>query len=80
MSRALPPALRDRADAVKIRVDMDLCQGHAVCKGEAPAVFGVDPASNKVVIRIERPGESLRPEIERAIKFCPTRALRLEED
>jgi ferredoxin len=73
--RALPAAV-----IVKIRVDMDLCQGHAVCKEEAPAVFDVDPASHKVVVRLERPDDSLRAELKRAIKFCPTRALRLEED
>ena len=64
---------------MRIRVDMDLCQGHAVCKEEAPAVFDVDPASSKVVVKLERPDESLRAEIVRAVKFCPTRALRLED-
>jgi ferredoxin len=65
---------------VKIRADMDLCQGHAVCKEESPSVFDVDSASNKVVVKVARPDESLRAEIQRAVKFCPTRALRLEED
>ena len=65
---------------MKIRVDMDLCQGHAVCVEEAPAVFGIDRASNKVVVKFERPDESLRAAVARAVKFCPTRALRLEED
>jgi ferredoxin len=65
---------------VKVRVDRDLCQGHAVCREEAPALFDVDAGSNKVVIKVERPDESLRADLRRAIKFCPTRALRLEED
>jgi ferredoxin len=65
---------------VRIRVDLDLCQGHAVCQEEAPAVFGLDSASGKVVVKAERPDESLRADVRRAIKFCPTRALRLEED
>lgn len=65
---------------MRIRVDMDLCQGHAVCKEEAPAVFAVDATSNRVVVLAERPDESLRAEVRRAVKFCPTRAIRLEED
>ena len=65
---------------MRIRVDTDLCQGHAVCKEEAPAVFDVDPATNKVVVRQERPDEALAAEIKRAVKYCPTRALRLELD
>ncbi|MFI5317030.1 MAG: ferredoxin [Myxococcota bacterium] len=65
---------------MKIRVDPDLCQGHAVCREEAPAVFEVDPALHRVVVKLERPDESLRAAIARAVKFCPTRALRLEED
>ena len=64
---------------MRVRADMDLCQGHGVCVEEAPAVFGLDSASNKVAVKVERPDESLRAEIRRAIKFCPTRALRLED-
>ncbi len=63
---------------MKIRVDVDLCQGHAVCREESPAVFDVDSVSSKVVLKLESPDESLRAEVERAVKFCPTRALRLE--
>jgi ferredoxin len=63
---------------VRIRVDTDLCQGHAVCKEEAPAVFDVDPATNKVVVASDRPDESLAAAVKRAVKYCPTRALRLE--
>ncbi|HXZ84311.1 MAG TPA: ferredoxin [Myxococcota bacterium] len=65
---------------MRIRVDLDLCQGHAVCKAEAPGVFDVDPAASRVVVLVERPDESRRAEVRRAIKFCPTRALRLDED
>ena len=64
---------------MKIRVDFDLCQGHAVCKEESPAVFDVDRDSGKVVVKVESPDESLRAEVKRAVKFCPTRALRLED-
>ena len=63
---------------MKIRVDMDLCQGHAACVQEAPGVFALDPNTNQVVILDESPDESLRAAVKAAVKYCPTRALRLE--
>ena len=64
---------------MKIRVDMDLCQGHAACVQEAPDVFALDPATNQVVVKNESPDESLRAAVKAAVKYCPTRALRLED-
>jgi ferredoxin len=64
---------------MKIVVDRDLCQGHGVCESEAPAVFSV---SKKGVLTVvdENPGEGLRAAVEQAVAFCPTSALRIEED
>ena len=64
---------------MKIRVDMDLCQGHGVCVAEAPAVFALD-ADKRVVVLDLQPDESQRAAVGKAVKYCPTRALRLEED
>jgi len=65
---------------VKIHVDIDLCQGHGVCAGEAPEVFAVDPAESRVVVLDPDPPETLRAKVEAAVKYCPTRALRITED
>jgi ferredoxin len=65
---------------VRVRVDIDLCQGHGVCKGEAPEVFGVDPERRQVVLLDERPPEALREKVKAAVRFCPTLALRIEEE
>jgi len=64
---------------VKVIVDRDLCQGHGVCESEAPAVFAVD---KKGVLQIldESPPESQRAAVETAVSFCPTHALRIEEE
>ena len=64
---------------MRVVVDRDLCQGHGVCESEAGAVFAV---SNKGVLVIldESPSEELRAQVEAAVKFCPTHALRIEED
>ena len=64
---------------MKIRVDRDLCQGHGACVEEAPEVFALDDATHQVVVRNESPDESLRPAVKAAAKYCPTRALRLED-
>ncbi len=64
---------------MKVIVDRDLCQGHGVCESEAPAVFTVSK-KNVVEVLDESPPEELRPQVEAAVKFCPTHALRIEED
>ena len=51
-----------------------------MCRSEAPEVFGVDAERQQVVIRDERPPESLRAKVEAAVRFCPTLALRIEEE
>ena len=65
---------------MRIRVDFDLCQGHGVCRNEAPEVFGVDTERQHVVLLDERPPEALREKVRAAVRFCPTRALSIEEE
>jgi ferredoxin len=64
---------------VRIVVDRDLCQGHAACEGEAPAVFAVSKKGELTVLQPEPP-ESERAAVELAVKYCPTHALSIEED
>jgi sterol 14-demethylase len=66
----------------RVCVDLDLCQGHAVCVSEAPEVFDLDrteSGEDKVVLRMEAPPAALREKVEKAIHHCPTRALSIEE-
>jgi sterol 14-demethylase len=65
---------------MRIQVDRDLCQGHGVCRTEAPEVFDVDRDLQQVVVKDERPPEALREKVRAAVRFCPTRALSIEED
>ena len=65
--------------ALRIVVDVDLCQGHGVCESEAPQMFEVD-AHRKVVVLDSSPDESQRKNLELAVKYCPTHALSLVED
>lgn len=62
----------------RIEVDLDLCQGHAMCELEAPEVFTV-PKRGQVEITDPEPPDDLRANVDRAIEACPTRALSLTE-
>lgn len=64
---------------MRVVVDLDLCQGHAVCESEAPGVFTV-PKHGKVSLLVGDPPEAERAAVEAAVAYCPTKALRLEED
>jgi sterol 14-demethylase len=64
---------------MRIVVDRDLCQGHGVCESEAPEIFSVSKKGVLTVID-ENPAEDLRPLVEQAVAFCPTKALTIEED
>ena len=59
-------------------MDRDLCQGHGVCESEAPEVFSV---SKQRVLSIldESPPDTRRASVEAAVRFCPTGALRIED-
>jgi len=65
---------------VRIKVDFDLCQGHGVCRNEVPEVFDVDREREQVVVKQECPPESLREKLKAAVRYCPTRALSIEEE
>ena len=64
---------------MRVSVDLDLCQGHGVCESEAPSVFELGKNAT-VTILDDEPDESLRSEVEAAVRFCPTSALRITEE
>jgi ferredoxin len=66
---------------VRVRVDHELCQGHALCREEAPEVFDVIEragAYDQVKLLQEEPPERLRPKLEAAVRHCPNRVIRIE--
>jgi ferredoxin len=65
---------------VRVVADLDLCQGHQMCTGEAPDVFAFDDAADTVEVLQEHPEESLRPQVQAAVTYCPAMALALEEE
>ena len=61
----------------RVSVDLDLCQGHAMCAGEAPEVFRVD-GLGKVTLIDPTPDVSLSTKVEAAARHCPTGTIRIE--
>ncbi|MGV0835456.1 ferredoxin [Mycolicibacterium thermoresistibile] len=62
----------------RVEVDLDLCQGHAMCELEAPDYFTV-PKRGQVQILNSEPPEEDRDQIEQAVMACPTQALFIKE-
>lgn len=65
---------------MKVVADTSVCQGHQMCQGEAPDVFGFDADRDVVVVLEEHPDESRREAVRAAVKYCPSFALSMEED
>jgi ferredoxin len=69
--------------AMRIVVDLELCQGHGVCAGEAPDVFRVvtgDDSYDHVEVLAPVPDGALQEKVESAIKYCPNRVISLLEE
>lgn len=64
----------------RIHVDADLCQGHGVCESEAPSVFVVAKGDEHVTVLVDQPGAELADEVARAVKYCPTSAIKIIDE
>ncbi|MEV5003562.1 ferredoxin [Nocardioides sp. LML1-1-1.1] len=65
---------------MRVVADAGICQGHQLCQGEAPTVFGFDESADVVELLDEHPDEALRADVTTAVKYCPAFALSIEED
>ena len=61
-----------------VEVDTQLCQGHAMCMGEAPEVFQLDSDGVLHILKPQIDAEQ-REAVARAVKYCPNQALRIVE-
>ncbi len=63
---------------LRIIHDAQLCQGHAVCQGEAPDYFFVD-ATSVLHIKQQVVAAGDQEKVRRAVRYCPNGALQLQE-
>ena len=68
---AQPPLLR-------ITLDRDLCQGHAVCIEEAPEVFTLAD-DGKVALLTDTPAPEHHAAVREAARYCPQKTILLHE-
>lgn len=66
-----------QVSGLHIKIDRELCQGHATCMAEAPELFKVDDAGNVTVLQ-ENPSQDLLTKAQQAEKYCPTKAISIE--
>ncbi|AHH17769.1 putative ferredoxin [Nocardia nova SH22a] len=63
---------------MRINIDPQRCEGHALCAGIAPGVFEVGPDDLAEVVD-DNPGEDSWRQIRAAANSCPTLAISLNE-
>ena len=63
---------------MRIVVDLDLCEGNALCVKAAPEVFRVGEDDYVELLTAEPPDE-LHVQVREAIRRCPRGALSLED-
>ena len=61
---------------MKVVVDFELCQSHGLCMQAAPDVFELRDDGFLYVLQ-ENPPEDLRDKVEKAVRECPTGAIRI---
>jgi ferredoxin len=60
---------------VKIHLDTNLCEAYGTCVAAAPDVFLLDPDIDKAIVLVANPDESMRADIEEAVRACPVHAI-----
>lgn len=64
---------------MKVELNLDKCQGYVCCVVAAPEVFDVDDDSGLAELKQAEPDEALREKVEKAVRDCPTNAIRIAE-
>lgn len=63
---------------MKVSVNYDLCESHALCMATAPEVFEVRD-DDSLWILDETPPDSLRAKVQEAVRSCPQAAITLQD-
>jgi ferredoxin len=66
-------------NASHLEVDLDLCEGHALCVLVAGSVFELNDDERAVVLDVKL-SDKLMVDVQTAILRCPTRAISLRTE
>ncbi|MAC27730.1 MAG: cytochrome P450 [Myxococcales bacterium] len=73
-----PTLQLDPAQPVRVRIDRQLCVGHAVCVSEAPKIFRLAESGEAELIEAHPPAEQYAL-LARAAEHCPNQAIVVEQ-
>jgi ferredoxin len=65
-------------DAMKVLVDLSICDLHGLCVESAPEVFEIGDDGALHILN-EAPPDGLRTKVVAAVRECPTGAISIEE-
>jgi ferredoxin len=65
---------------VRVRIDADRCEGHAVCASLVPDVFEIPEEGAGAHVATEVVNPALEGAVRRAVSGCPERAIVVDED
>ena len=63
---------------MRVVVDLELCEGNAVCSHVAPEIFVVGD-DDLARVKVDPVPEALRAKVETAVRRCPRQALALKD-
>jgi ferredoxin len=68
---------KQEVEAMKVKVDHDLCTGDEICVQVCPEVFEME--DDKAIVRQEEVPEELQDSVREAADSCPSEAIIIEE-
>lgn len=60
---------------MKVRIDADLCQGHAMCALACPELFQLSDEDGHAHVANENVPDEFEAAVERAVRSCPEGAI-----
>lgn len=63
---------------MRVVVDWNVCESNALCMASAPEVFELQDDDTLLILQ-EAPDESLRDDVNNALRACPKGAISLQE-
>ncbi len=62
---------------MKVRIDSDLCQGHAMCALACPELFQLSDEDGHAHVEDENVAGEFEAAVERAVRSCPEGAIQV---
>jgi ferredoxin len=63
---------------MRVKVDLDVCQGHGVCHMSAPDVFELSPEDGHSIVIVDPVPPDLQDAAQLGVDSCPERAISAE--